>query len=216
MGGQSVSFSDKDFVNEGNVYREDGVDVVGLGCSDSAMTKDCNGYAVGYTQSGEWLEYSVNVIVASKFVFRANVASGLDVGSFRLFIDGKAVTDTIAVPQGEDWNTYGYVEGETAEIAKGEHVLRIQFTGTYVNLDWIQFALTAGELPIPQKRDVQLNLGERGYDVFGMDGRFVCRIEGMSAMGGFKAALMAKGVKPGMYVVRGLESRKSIRINTVK
>ena len=108
------------------------------------------------------------------------------------------------------------MEGETAEIAKGEHVLRIQFTGTYVNLDWIQFALTAGELPIPQKRDVQLNLGERGYDVFGMDGRFVCRIEGMSAMGGFKAALMAKGVKPGMYVVRGLESRKSIRINTVK
>ena len=216
VGGQSVSFSDKDFVNEGNVYREDGVDVVGLGCSDSAMTKDCNGYAVGYTQSGEWLEYSVNVIVASKFVFRANVASGLDVGSFRLFIDGKAVTDTIAVPQGEDWNTYGYVEGETAEIAKGEHVLRIQFTGTYVNLDWIQFALTAGELPIPQKRDVQLNLGERGYDVFGMDGRFVCRIEGMSAMGGFKAVLMAKGVKPGMYVVRGLESRKSIRINTAK
>lgn len=214
VGGQSVSFSDKDFVNEGNVYREDGVDVVGFGCSDSAMTQDCKGYAIGYTQGGEWLEYSVNVVTASKYVFRANVATGLEGGSFRLFLDGKAVTDTIAVPQGEDWNTYGYVEGETSEIAKGDHVLRIQFTGSYVNLDWIQFALTKEELtPIRQAKDVRMNLVERGYDVFGMDGRFVCRIEGVAAAGGIKAALSAKGVNPGMYVVRGLDSKKAIRVN---
>ena len=217
VGGQSVSYSDKDFVNEGNVYREDGVDVVGFGCSDSAMTQDCKGYAIGYTQAGEWLEYTVNVIVASKYKFRANVATGLEGGSFRLFLDGKAISDTVAVPQGEDWNTYGFVDGETAELAKGDHILKIQFTGSYVNMDWIKFALTDDELsPIRQTADVHLNLGERGYDVFGMDGKFVCRIEGVEALGGIKAALETKGVNPGIYVVRGLTSHRSVKVNTVR
>jgi hypothetical protein len=218
VGGQSVSFYDKDFVNEGNVYRDDGVDVVGFGCSDSAMTQDCEGYAIGYTQAGEWLEYSVNVATASKYKFRANVATGLEGGSFRLFIDGNAVTDTIAVPQGEDWTTYTAIDGETSEIAAGDHVLRVQFTGSYVNMDWIKFALTEEELIMGFRKvaEPRLNLGESGYDVFGMNGKFICRIEGMAAMGGIKAALAAKGVKPGMYVVRGLDSHRSIRVNTVK
>ncbi len=217
VGGQSVSYSDKDFVNEGNTYREDGVDVVGFGCADSAMTQDCMGYAIGYTQAGEWLEYSVNVVMASKYVFRANVATGLEGGSFRLFLDGKAVTDTIPVPQGEDWNTYATIDGETSELAKGDHVLRIQFTGSYVNLDWIKFALTPEELaPVRQVSGMRLGLGERGYDVFGMDGKFVCRIEGAEALGGIKSALKMKGVNPGMYVIRGLDSKKAIKINTVK
>lgn len=216
VGGQSVSYSDKDFVNEGNTYREDGVDVVGFGCADSAMTQDCMGYAIGYTQAGEWLEYSVNVVTASKYVFRANVATGLEGGSFQLFLDGKAVTDTIPVPQGEDWNSYATIDGETSELAKGDHVLRIQFTGSYVNLDWIKFALTAEELSPIRQTDMRLGLGERGYDVFGMDGKFVCRIEGVAAMGGLKAALSAKGVNPGMYVARGLTSHRSVKVNTVR
>jgi hypothetical protein len=159
----------------------------------------------------------VNVILASKFVFRANVATGLEGGSFRLFLDGKAVTDTIAVPQGEDWNTYGFVEGETSTLEKGDHVLRIQFTGSYVNMDWIQFALTKEELTgLRKTADLNLKLGERGYDVFSVNGSYICRIEGIAAKGGIKAALSAKGITPGMYVVRGLDSRRTIRINTVK
>ena len=212
MGGQSVSFYDKDFVNEGGAYREDGVDIVQVDSADASK-----GYAIGYTQAGEWLEYSVNVILASKFVFRANVATGLEGGSFRLFLDGKAVTDTIAVPQGEDWNTYGFVEGETSTLEKGDHVLRIQFTGSYVNMDWIQFALTKEELTgLRKTADLNLKLGERGYDVFSVNGSYICRIEGIAAKGGIKAALSAKGITPGMYVVRGLDSRRTIRINTVK
>jgi hypothetical protein len=216
VGGQSVSYSDKDFVNEGNTYREDGVDVVGFGCSDTLNTQDCKGFAIGYTQAGEWLEYSVNVVTASKYVFRANVATGLEGGSFQLFLDGKAVSDTILVPQGEDWNTYATIDGETAELAKGEHVLRILFTGSYVNLDWIKFALTTEELSPIRQTDMRLGLGERAYDVFGVDGSYICRIEDVRAQGGIKAALKLKGVNPGMYVIRGLESHRSIRINTVR
>ena len=206
VGGQSVSFSDKDFVNEGNVYREDGVDVVGLGCSDSAMTKDCNGYAIGYTQTGEWVEYSVTSVIASKLVFRANAATGLEGGSFVLFIDGKAVTDTVKVPQGEDWNTYAFVDGETSEIAKGDHVLRIQFTGSYVNLDWIKFALTPEELTGVRNLTYNVNLMpkmDQTLKVFAANGKFMGRIDRTSASMNLAETLRQAGFAKGVYVVRG-------------
>lgn len=206
VGGQSVSFSDKDFVNEGNVYREDGVDVVGLGCSDSAMTKDCNGYAIGYTQTGEWVEYSVTSVIASKLVFRANAATGLDGGSFVLFIDGKAVTDTVKVPQGEDWNTYAFVDGETSEIAKGDHVLRIQFTGSYVNLDWIKFALTPEELTGVRNLTYNVNLMpkmDQTLKVFAANGKFMGRIDRTSTSMNLAETLRQAGFAKGVYMVRG-------------
>ena len=215
-GGQSVSFYDKDFVNEGNVYREDGVDVVGVDCSDSLATKDCKGYAIGYTEAGEWLEYSVNVITASKYVFRANVASGLDVGSFRLFLDGKAITDTIAVPQGEDWNTYGFVEGKTAELEKGDHVLRIQFTGTYVNLDWIQFALTEAELTTTAVRKVAYGINfmpgaDRSLKVYSASGRFMGSAEKRAGLS-LTETLREAGFASGIYIVRGSSIAKTLRV----
>ncbi len=185
-GGQSVSFYDKDFVNEG--------------------------YAIGYTQAGEWLEYSVNVVTASKFVFRASVADGLEGGSIRLFIDGKAVTDTIAVPQTDDWNTYTLMDGETSEIEKGDHVLRVQFTGSYVNLDWIQFALTKEELNTTGIRDYSVNFmpnADRSLKVFNASGRLMGVVNnraGLSITETLKQAGLAKGI----YLVRG--AGKTLRV----
>ena len=216
LGGQSVSFYDKDFVNEGNVYREDGVDVVGLGCSDTLNTVDCKGYAIGYTQSGEWLEYSVNVIVAGKYQFRANVANGLEGGSFMLLLDGKAITDTVAVPQGEDWNTYGFVEGETAEMEKGEHVLRILFTGSFVNIDWIQFALTKEEFTTGINNEVTYNVNfmpnmDRSLKVYGANGRLLGRVENSRGMN-LGESLKQAGFANGIYIVRGSGLGKALRV----
>ena len=214
LGGQSVSFYDKDFVNEGNVYREDGVDVVGLGCSDTLNTVDCKGYAIGYTQSGEWLEYSVNVIVSGKYQFRANAANGLEGGSFMLLLDGKAITDTVVVPQGEDWNTYGFVEGETAEMEKGEHVLRILFTGSYVNLDWIQFALTKEELTGIKSVAYNVNFMPNmdcSLKVYGANGRLLGRIENSRGMN-LGESLKQAGFANGIYIVRGSGLGKALRV----
>ena len=213
-GGQSVSFYDKDFVNEGDVYREDGVDVVGIGCSDTLNTQDCKGYAIGYTQAGEWLEYSVNVAQTSKYVFRAHVANGLEGGSFRLFLDGKAISDTIAVTQTDDWNTYGDVEGETAEIEKGDHVLRIVFTGAYTNMDWIQFALTKAELTGVRKVAYHVNFmpnADRSLKVYNASGRFLGKAENRAGVA-LTESLKAAGFASGIYIVRGSSLAKTLRV----
>ena len=210
MGGQSVSYSDKDFVNEGGAYREDGVDIVQIDSADASK-----GYAIGYTQAGEWLEYSVNVVTTGKFVFRASVADGLEGGSIRLFIDGKAVTDTVAVPQTEDWNTYTLMDGETSEIERGDHVLRVQFTGSYVNLDWIQFALTKDELGTSGIRKVPtysmnfLPNTDRSLKVFNASGRLVATL-GNSAGLSVTETLKQAGLAKGIYLVRGMG--KTLRV----
>lgn len=212
MGGQSVSFYDKDFVNEGGAYREDGVDIVQVDSADASK-----GYAIGYTQAGEWLEYSVNVTTTSKFVFRASVADGLEGGGIRLFIDGKAVTDTVAVPQTEDWNTYTLMDGETSEIEKGDHVLRVQFTGSYVNLDWIQFALTKDELGTTGIRkvptysmDFMPNM-QRSLKVYGANGRFMGSVEPRAGLA-LTETLKAAGFAQGIYMLRGSGMAKALRV----
>lgn len=212
-GGQGISFNDKDFVNEGKVYREDGVDVVGLECADTLNTVDCKGYAVGYTNAGEWMEYTVNVVTASKFMFRANVASGLEGSGFRLFVDGKAVTDTIVIPQGEDWVTYVPVDGETSEIAAGEHVLRVAITGAYANIDWIKFALSTEELMV-YPRNVAYNINmdisnHTQFNVFDVRGQRLGTIRTMDAAttSAVIQQMYVQGFGKGIYFVQSADKK---------
>ena len=209
-GGQSVSFNDKDFVNEGNVYREDGVDIVGLGCSDTLNTKDCKGYAVGFTQAGEWMEYTVNVTAAGEYAFLANVASGLEGASFRLFMDGKEISDTVVVPQGEDWNTYGFVDGKTTALEAGEHVLRVAITGTYLNIDWIKFGKDKDSL-VSVRPNVRYGVNvdfsrNSTLNVFDIRGHRVGTIRTMGAptTSSVLQQMHAKNFKSGVYFVQSV------------
>ncbi len=134
-GSSGLAYSDKDSENQGKVYRTDvGVDIVQVDSVDASK-----GYAVGYTNAEEWMKYSVNVKKAGKYYVFASVASGLEKSGFRLFIDDKAVTDTILIPQVPDWNTYSEISTETASIDAGSHMLKLQITGSYANIDWIKF-----------------------------------------------------------------------------
>ncbi|MCQ2108372.1 MAG: carbohydrate-binding protein [Fibrobacter sp.] len=213
-GGSGVAYSDNDLENQGNVYREDGVDIVGLECADTLNTVDCKGYAIGYTNPGEWMEYSVNAVIDAEFLFKARVASGLDVASFQLFIDGAAVTDTIKIPQGEDWNTYTEVDGKTEKIEKGEHVLRVKITGSYGNLDWIQFALTEEELAIKSSYHVNFLDGAQQYRVYNMNGTLLGSVYADSREVMSKTRQFVK--QSGMYVVKAARGNQMFRVNVMK
>ena len=213
-GGQGVSYSDKDIANQGNAYREDGVDVVGLECSDSAATKDCKGFAVGYTQAGEWMEYSVNVPADAKYFVKANVATASETSSFMLLVDNEAVTDTVAVPKTDStWDVYKEIDVGTVELKQGEHVIRLLITGDYLNIDWIQFADSANQTLPPTQwvEKVRLDVGpETAYDVFGLTGKYLGRVElrGESV----NKALVREGFAQGIYLVRSVGRAKALRV----
>jgi hypothetical protein len=134
IGGNRVSFYDKSSDNEGGFYRKDAVDIVALDSADLSK-----GYAIGHTNAGEWLEYTVNVEKAATYSVAIQMATASEKAGVQLFIDDKAVTDSIIATQGEDWSNYTAVQSKLGTIEAGEHVLKMLIVGNYVNIDWLKF-----------------------------------------------------------------------------
>ena len=244
-GGQGVSFSDKDYVNEGDTYRTDGVDIVAINKA-TCGTSLCTGYAIGYTQADEWLEYTLDIKKSAKYGLTTNVATPFENSSMQLLIDGKAITDTIIFDKTDTaWNIYKNFTLDSVSIDSGKHILKILITGAYLNVDWIQFSTSESNIPKdsvskdsttkdkPSKKDSTNKATKQGtsirnitlshqanneyaYDVFNMDGTHICRIEGAFANSGIKDALISRGVKPRMYIIRGLKSQKAFKLNITK
>lgn len=160
IAGQGFAYSDKDSENKGGEYRQDGVDIV----------KGGSEYAIGYTEKGEWLEYTVNVEETNDYVITANVSNSAEIDGFQLFVDGKTITDQYTIPQTcEDWNTYEEVPITTARLEKGEHELKLQIVGDYVNIDWLKFETydPTGVKLLTNDVDVESLVGAQFYDMSG-------------------------------------------------
>lgn len=138
-GADGIAFHDTDTRDEGNTrYRTDnlGVDIV----------TGNSGHAIGYTSSGEWLEYSVNVEEAGVYAFRAIVSSGVSNSGFSLQLktdDGLVdLTNSITVPSAgsNNWDSYSTVHGRLAvPLEAGQQIIRLNITGSSCNIDKILF-----------------------------------------------------------------------------
>lgn len=143
-GGEGLTYHDTDTKNEGGVsYRTDapGVDIVtGNG-----------GYALGYTATGEWLEYTVNVTEAGIYSYEAYVSSGLSGSGFSVSLKGDyGFTELckVSVPQTGDnnWDNYRAVKGNfNIPLETGQHILRVTIDGSNCNLDKIVLKRTSDE-----------------------------------------------------------------------
>lgn len=162
MGGQNKAYYDEESENKGKAYREEGVDIEG---------NKTDGFVVGYTMAGEWMEYTLDVKKEGAYAFNARVSSGAENASFIMYMDSVAITDTIKVPQGADWATYGNIKGETKTLPAGRHILKIAVTGNYFNLDWIDF-----QDPSSVKINPSLELSiskAKEFEVFNLNGKRV-------------------------------------------
>jgi len=167
VGSGNSSYSDKDSENKGGAYRKGGVDV----------EKGGDNYAVGYTEEGEWLEYTVNVEHDGVYGVGVNYASGSESSGFSLLLDDKELIPARTLPKtGEDWSVYKTENLGNFDLKAGKHVLKILITGNYVNIDWLDFfeeyasirpKFTATKTPAT-------------YDVFDMLGSHVGRVDAVS------------------------------------
>lgn len=137
-GGEGLTFHDSDSDNEGDAknYRSNG------GGVDIITGND--GYAIGYCQKDEWLEYTVNVKNSGTYDFTATVNSESDDSGFRIGLmkeDGTEVElASVSVPKCADKDTYTTVDGTLAKgLGTGPHIIRITFTGAQCNIDKIEF-----------------------------------------------------------------------------
>lgn len=196
LGGQGIAYYDKDVENQGEAYRNEGVDIVTV---DSIS--ESKGYAIGYTQEGEWTEYSIVTKKSAPYFYKAQVASGLDFSSFILMVDGKQVADTVKIPQTDNWNTYTIVDGKTSTIESGEHILRVRISGAYANIDWIAFADTKEELDELTGNIDILSDESMEATVVDMMGKNLATIVAKGSVD-VTEKLKTMGLQSGVYVVR--------------
>ena len=208
VGGHNKAFYDNDRENQGKAYREDEVDVVDISdskCGDAA----CTGYAIGYTNDGEWVEYTINVTADAKYDITANVATAFETSAMQLFIDDKEITESVVFPKVDSvWTTYKVIDVGSVDLKKGEHVLKLLITGGYLNVDWIQFT-DPNDTTTSIAKNVKLAPQIASYNVFGATGKFLGRVESGANMA---ATLKNAGFASGMYILRAAGLNKTLRV----
>lgn len=100
-------------------------------------TSDENGGAnLGYTEVGEWLEYTVTII-GGEYELDLRHASGGTGGSFRLDCDGDDVSGVIDLAGTGGWQTWETHTAPGITLPAGEHVLRLTVLSSGSNLNWL-------------------------------------------------------------------------------
>lgn len=182
VAGQGFSYMDNETENKGGEYRTDGVDIVQGG----------TGYAVGYTEKGEWMEYTIQVDATDVYAITANISNSSELEGFRLFLDGRELTNDYMIPQvSEDWSAYEEILILTTRLEEGTHELKIEIVGSYVNIDWLRFEkANSTDLNIIHPDDEALEENHY-YDLNGI------RLKS-NEMGGVKPCIVVRQNKKGV------------------
>jgi len=93
---------------------------------------------VNNIETGEWLEYTINVAAAGAYTIELHVSSELASSRFHVEIDGVNVTGSIAVPNTGWWGTFAFVGASGVNLTAGQHVLRVHSKQQYFNLNVIR------------------------------------------------------------------------------
>jgi beta-xylosidase len=120
-------YSDTTTGNEGGAYRTDvDVDIKALG----------TGYAIGWMTAGEWLEYTVDVLVEGDYGIVVR-AGAVDAGrTLDIFQCGTSLTGPVAVPQIAAWGEMASTTTAPVHLAAGLQVIRVTVGGSdYLDFD---------------------------------------------------------------------------------
>ena len=128
-GGEGVSWHDSTPTGQGSSYRPD--------CNvDIERT-----YSIGFTENGEWLNYTINVAQDGAYAVRTYSCSPNANGSFHIEIDGKVVTRAVKAPVVSDWGDFSRYAEATIQLTAGKHLFR-WYTYGGMNLDKFEFVRT--------------------------------------------------------------------------
>ncbi|TRX48004.1 carbohydrate-binding protein [Fulvivirga sp. M361] len=128
-GGQGVAYSDTNTANDGGQYRTDGVDIQTTGDTDG-------NYNVGWTNTSEWMEYTINFSTTQDYDFFPRVASPASTAKFRILIDGVDKTGELAVPNTGGYQTYQTMHIRNINVTAGIHVVRLEIIAGGFNLNY--------------------------------------------------------------------------------
>lgn len=143
MGKNLYAYNDVDFQNTGNSgvynsgynYRNDGVDIEQ--CSDL----NSNGFNVGWTETGEWLKYTVNINNSGTYNFRITIAAPSTGGKILFSLDGTSITSILDVPATGGYQNWQDITVTDLWLPEGVHTLQARFFFGGYNFSYMNFEL---------------------------------------------------------------------------
>jgi hypothetical protein len=130
------SFSDTTPGNTGGYFRDD-EGPAGFGLDVGFLTgSEGNGWYVGWTAQGEWIEFKDLPLSEGTYLFSARASSGSPGKTIRLEVDGVSL-GSVAVPYGGGFSAYDTFSLGSKFVTHGKHTLRIVFEQDLINLDWV-------------------------------------------------------------------------------
>jgi hypothetical protein len=131
-GGEGVAYYNTTVGNPGGVYRSDDVGI--------EPTSDTGGgYDVGWLNTGEWLEYTVNPPdPTAKYSISLRVAAPAAGGQLRVRLNG-TVLGTAQIPNTGGWQTWQTVTLPAVSLAGGigSQALRLEVLTNGFSINWI-------------------------------------------------------------------------------
>ncbi|APF19198.1 Por secretion system C-terminal sorting domain-containing protein [Caldithrix abyssi DSM 13497] len=229
-GGNGVAYHDTDYQrtrwdvytpwNTGEQYRNDGVDI--------EESRDDGGakYSVGWIESGEWLNYTIQVKSNGLYDVILRVASPQSSGKVQLLMDDLALTDPISINKTGGWYNWDTITIKNLALQSGQRLLTLKFLNGGFNINQMEFIKTTdieGEDRVPFKFELGQNypnpfngatripfyVGQKStvrLDIFDLRGRLVFSdvMEGNGAGSFFWSArdLENRSVGSGIYLYR--------------
>jgi len=143
IGNNGISYSDTEYMrvssddaqnngNNGWSLRNDGVDI-------EASIANPSGYAVGFIDSGEWLEYTAEITQAGNYTIIARVASDNSNGAFRVKVDGKPIGSDVRVSNTGGYQSWQQVVVGSDDFEAGTVLIRVEMLTGGFNFSQLTF-----------------------------------------------------------------------------
>jgi endoglucanase len=124
--------------NNGWAYRNDGVDIQ----TSTDNHADANGYNVGWTADGEWLQYTVDVDSSAAYNIIVRYATNNGNTQVRFSTNGQINSETVALPSTGGFQTYGDKTIGDVILMKGRQKVRLIFQKGGANFSLLKFELS--------------------------------------------------------------------------
>gem|GEM_PF-221833 len=118
------------------------------GIQTEATTDTGGGLNVGWTDTGDWLDYNVYVSSAGTYPVAFRVASTTATSQFQLRNNAGNVLATVNVPNTGGWQSWTTVNAAVS-LPAGNQTLRLYVSGTGFNINWLNFATASTPTPTP-------------------------------------------------------------------
>ena len=143
MGKRGAAYNDAEYQNlntdgsrvwnSGWSYRNDGVDIEA--CTD-AIT---NGYNVGWTETGDWLKFTVDVESSGVYDLVLRYAAGNSNGKITIAVDNQTVVELNSLISTGGWQNWTSKIYNNINLTAGRHEIMVRFFFGGFNVNYFEF-----------------------------------------------------------------------------